>query len=195
VAAGLIEKYGFVPKSIYPESYHSSNSAKLNSLLTSYLRQSALTLRKMFASGSSKDAVRRHKEDCMKHVHHVMVTTLGTPPQPDSKFLFETYDKDGKYLKIEATPLEFSKKYAGQYPYVESFSLIHDPRNKTGELYGVDRLGNIWGGREVRYVNAEIERLSAAVVKSIKHDQAVFFGCDVGAFSSRGGEMDLDIYE
>ena len=34
VAAGLIEKYGFVPKSIYPESFHSSNSGKLNNLLT-----------------------------------------------------------------------------------------------------------------------------------------------------------------
>lgn len=34
VAAGLIEKYGFIPKSLYPESYSSSNSSRLNTLLT-----------------------------------------------------------------------------------------------------------------------------------------------------------------
>lgn len=45
----------------------------------------------------------------MKHVYTVMATTLGSPPRPDETFLFETYDKDGKYVKVEATPIEFSK--------------------------------------------------------------------------------------
>ena len=88
------------------------------------------------------------------------------------------------------------QKYAGPYPYVESFSLIHDPRNDYNQTYGVDRLGNIWSGRKVSslvpitrrrvllfltrssslsqvlYVNAEIDRLKDAVVKSIKNNQA-----------------------
>jgi aminopeptidase C len=59
----------------------------------------------------------------------------------------------------------------------------------------VERLGNIWGGRKVLYVNTEVERLEMAVVNSIKHQQAVFFGCDVGQMSNRGGEMDLKIYD
>jgi len=71
VAAGLIEKYGFIPKSLYPESFSSSNSGKLNGLLTSYLRQSALGLRKLIAAGASKEEVRRQKEDNMEHVYKV----------------------------------------------------------------------------------------------------------------------------
>ena len=71
MAAGLIEKYGFIPKSLYPESFSSSNSGKLNGLLTSYLRQSALGLRKLFASGASKEEVRRQKEINMEHVYKV----------------------------------------------------------------------------------------------------------------------------
>lgn len=59
------------------------------------------------------------------------------------------YDKDNKFGSITATPLEFSKKYAGPYPFTESFSLINDPRNDYGKLYTVDRLGNVWGGRKV----------------------------------------------
>ncbi|KAL7409099.1 peptidase C1B bleomycin hydrolase [Mrakia frigida] len=195
MAAGLIEKYGFIPKSLYPESYSSSNSSRLNTLLTSYLRQSALGLRKLIASGASKEDVRRQKEANMEHVYKVLAISLGSPPKPDVKFLFEYYDKDGKFGKLEMTPLEFSKKYAGPYPYVESFSLIHDPRNAYNQTYGVDRLGNIWNGRKVLYVNAEINRLKDAVVKSMLNGQSCFFGCDVGAFSSRGGEMDLDIYD
>lgn len=31
----------------------------------------------------------------------------------------------------------------------DSFSLIHDPRNELGKLYSVDKLGNVWGGRDV----------------------------------------------
>ena len=31
----LIEKYGLVPQALFPESWHSSNSGRLNSLLTS----------------------------------------------------------------------------------------------------------------------------------------------------------------
>lgn len=32
MSAGLIEKYGFVPQALYPESFSSSASAKLNNL-------------------------------------------------------------------------------------------------------------------------------------------------------------------
>lgn len=84
---------------------------------------------------------------------------------------------------------------------MESFSLINDPRNAYNKLYTVDKLGNIWGGRPVlcecsasssihanakRFadVNTTSDELKAAVVRSVKAGQPVFFGCDVGQFSS-----------
>lgn len=173
MAASLIEHYGFIPQSLYPESYSSSNSGKLNGLLTSYLRQSALGLRKLLAAGVDIADVRRKKEEDMKHVwevrllslcvsrrdcaltlclplrRQVLAIALGTPPKPDETFTWDYLDKDGKYHCIKSTPLEFSKKYAGKYPYVESFSLIHDPRNEYNQHLTVDRLINIWGGRKI----------------------------------------------
>ncbi|CDZ98249.1 peptidase c1b bleomycin hydrolase [Phaffia rhodozyma] len=195
MAKGLIEKYGLIPKSLFPETYHSSNSGKLNSLLTSYLRQSALNLRKLIASGASSSSVRIKKEEYMQHVFDTMAIALGTPPKPDVTFTWEYNDKDGKYHSLKATPLEFADKFKGPYPYTESFSLIHDPRNDYSKLYTVDRLGNIWGGRKVLYVNTQISKLKESAIRSIKANQAVFFGCDVGAFSTRTGEMDLDLYD
>lgn len=68
------------------------------------------------------------------------------------------------------------QKYTGPYLPSNSFSLINDPRNKYDTLYTVNRLGNVYGGRSVQYVNAEVTALEDAVIKSIKSDQPVFFG-------------------
>lgn len=38
----------------------------------------------------------------------------------------------------------------------ERFSLINDPRNPYSRLLTVDRLGNVVGGRSVRYVNVDM---------------------------------------
>lgn len=48
--------------------------------------------------------------------------------------------------------MEFYKQFGkrkGMDPK-DSFSLINDPRNKYGQLYTVDRLGNVWGGNGIR---------------------------------------------
>lgn len=47
MVVGLIEKYGVVPKAVYDESYHSSNSGGLKTFLTSKLRDFALELRQV----------------------------------------------------------------------------------------------------------------------------------------------------
>ncbi|KAI0092969.1 peptidase C1-like family-domain-containing protein [Irpex rosettiformis] len=114
-------------------------------------------------------------------------------------WLFATtnyYDKDGKAGRWEGTSKELYEIAKGDYSPADSFSLINDPRNDYGKLYTVDKLGNLWGGRPVLYVNTEIDNLKAAVVKQIKAGQSVFFGCDVGQFSERvDGIMDTALFD
>lgn len=86
----------------------------------------------------------------MRTVFDVLSCSMGTPPKPDAEFFWETYDRDGKYLKVEMTPKAFYKKYTGPYRPNECFSLINDPRNEYEKLYTVDRLGNVSGGMSVR---------------------------------------------
>jgi len=133
----------------------------------------------------------------MKEVYTIMTATLGVPPAANKKFVFDYYDKDGKPGRWEGTPIEFYKNVAsGKYPPSESFSLINDPRNVYDKLYTVDKLGNVWGGRSVLYVNTEIENLKATVVKSIKAGVPVFFGCDVGKHSNSAlGVMDIKLFD
>ncbi|EMD32162.1 hypothetical protein CERSUDRAFT_88444 [Gelatoporia subvermispora B] len=206
MVVNILENYGVVPQALYPESLHSSLSSPLNSLLKTKLREHALVLRDLSSSlrassllseDAALRALRTKKEELMKEVYTVMSAVLGVPPKPDEKLVWDYYDKDGKAGTWEGTAREFYKTFAvDKYSPSDSFSLINDPRNEYGKLYTVDKLGNIWGGRPVLYVNTQIENLKAAVVKMIKAGQPVFFGCDVGQFSDKtAGIMDTALYE
>ncbi|KXN89290.1 Cysteine proteinase 1, mitochondrial [Leucoagaricus sp. SymC.cos] len=97
----------------------------------------------------------------------------------------------------EGLPKQFYEEF-GTKPYSpsECFSLINDPQNEYYKLYTVDKLGNIWGGRSVLYVNTKIENMKNVIIKIIKTGQPVFFGCDVGQFSdSTTGIMDTGLFE
>jgi len=50
----LIEKYGVVPQSAYPESQASSHSAEFNRLYNGKLRKDAITLRKLVAANAAQ---------------------------------------------------------------------------------------------------------------------------------------------
>ncbi|KZT10972.1 peptidase C1B bleomycin hydrolase [Laetiporus sulphureus 93-53] len=203
----ILENYGIVPQAVYPESTHSSLSGPLNKLLKVKLREHALILRSLAASlraspralseGAILRTLRGKKEELMKEVYTIMTATLGVPPKLGERFVWDYYDKDGKAGHWEGTPLEFYKTFASdKYAPADSFSLIHDPRNEFEKLYSVEKLGNVWGGRDVLYVNTEIDDLKNAVVKMMKAGHPVFFGCDVGQFLEReGGIMDTKMFD
>ncbi|KAG8936655.1 hypothetical protein FRC02_000113 [Tulasnella sp. 418] len=211
MANNLLERYGVVPQSLYPESYSSEATSRLNKILTLKLREYAISLRSLVSSlrnaVSSTDeasaesailvAARKKKEDFMVEVYRILTITLGAPPKPDEPFTWEYYDAAGKFHTYTGTPVEFYKAYKNkQYPLTDSFSLVNDPRNSYGTLWTVSELGNVWGGRPVQYVNTESQKLKEAVITSIKAGHPVFFGCDVGQFShSRFGIMDTSLYE
>lgn len=205
MVVNILEQYGVIPKPLYPESYSSSYSGVLDKLLQTKLREHAIILRELYTSlkttGIVQEAilcvVRSKKEELMKEIYTIMTATLGVPPPANKKFAFDYYTKDGKPERWEGTPVEFYRNIAsGRYPPSDSFSLINDPRNEYGKLFTVDKLGNVWGGRPVLYVNTEIDNLKATVVKLIKAGIPVFFGCDVGKHSdSKLGVMDLKLFD
>ncbi|TEB37328.1 bleomycin hydrolase [Coprinellus micaceus] len=205
MSINLMENYGLVPQSIYPESTHSSLSGPLNSLLKTKLREHGLILRQQ-AEALRNAAVREdtviatlraQKEELMKEIYNIMTATLGVPPNPNKRFVWEYLDQDDKTGRWEGSPKEYFEQFATKpYSPSDSFSLINDPRNDFTKLYTVDKLGNVWGGRPILYVNTEIENMKSTVIKLIKAGIPVFFGCDVGKFSDSGsGIMDTALFE
>lgn len=205
MVVNLIDTYGLVPQSAYPESTHSSLSSPLNALLKTKLREHALILRTLADTLRGAHVreetviatLRAKKEELIREVYNIMTATLGVPPPPTKKFVWEYIDADDKVGRWEGSPKDFVEQFASKpFSPMDSFSLINDPRNEYSKLYTVDKLGNIWGGRPILYVNTEIENMKAMVVKMIKAGQPVFFGCDVGKFSDRDvGIMDTALFE
>jgi len=205
MVVNLIETYGIVPQSIYPESTHSSLSSPLNALLKAKLREHALILRTLAETLRGAHVreetviatLRAKKEELMREVYNIMTATLGVPPHPHKRFVWEYVDTDDKAGRWEGSPKDYFEQFASKpFSPLDSFSLINDPRNEYSKLYTVDKLGNIWGGRPILYVNTEIENMKAMIVKMIKAGQPVFFGCDVGKFSDNAsGIMDTALFE
>lgn len=54
MVVALFEKYGKVPKTIYPESISSSESREMNQYLNKLLRQDAQILRESISVGADK---------------------------------------------------------------------------------------------------------------------------------------------
>jgi bleomycin hydrolase len=76
------------------------------------------------------------------------------------------------------------------------FSLVNDPRNPYNRLLSVERLGNIYGGLPVTYVNVDMKTIKEACIAMLKRGIPVFFGSDVGKYSdSTKGIMDTNLLE
>ncbi|KAL7923387.1 peptidase C1B, bleomycin hydrolase [Trichoderma austrokoningii] len=199
----LVEKYGLVPQALYPDSWNAMNSGTLNSIVKTKLREYALKLREV-ANGDSVSAlvVSDLKLHMIKEIALIMTLLLGQPPKPTEKFTWQFLDKNGKAQQVKTTPQAFaldiySSDFRVTSDTIQSMvSLVHDPRHEPLRKLTVSRLGNIVGGRDVTYVNVEMDTLKSTCVKLLKAGVPVFFGCDVGKFSDRvAGIMDLDLFD
>ncbi len=128
MVVALFEKYGVVPKSVYPESVSSSNSRELNAILNKLLRQDAQILRDLLASGADQATVQAKKEDLLQEIFNFLAMSLGLPPR---KFDFAYRDKDNNYQSEKGiTPQEFYKKYVN-LPLEDYVSVINAPTADT----------------------------------------------------------------
>ena len=179
--ANLFERYGVVPKAIFPESFASSASGRMDALLQTKLREHGLSLRRLHAALRSSpeisslpyeaantallNCLRKKKEEFMQEIYNILTVSLGVPPPPDRPFTYEYKDKNEKAQSWTGTPREFFKQFSSEkYPPTEGVSLINDPRNEYGKLYTVEKLGNVWGGRDIAYVNTTLGTMKESVV-------------------------------
>lgn len=166
MVVSLFEKYGVVPKSVYPESISSSNSRELNTYLNKLLRQDAQILRDLLASGADQAMVQSKKEELLQEIFNFLAMSLGLPPRT---FSFSYRDKDNNYhTEAGLTPQSFYKKYV-DLQLEDYVSVINAPTadKPYGQSYTVEMLGNVVGSREVRYLNVPMERLKELALSLI----------------------------
>ncbi len=191
----LIEKYGVVPKSVMPETESSSSTGQMNGRITGKLREYACTLRSAHEAGKTIEDLEKMKSDQMSEVYRMLCIHLGEPP---SRFDWQWRDKDKLFHRVGSlTPKEFYSRYVG-YDLSEMVCLIHDPRpqHELNRTYTVKFLGNVVGGRQIEYLNVDLETIKQSAIKQIQSGESVWFGCDVGQYLERElGTMDLDMFD
>ena len=184
MVVALFEKYGVVPKSVYPESISSSNSRELNQILNKLLRQDAQILRELRAEGAESAELQTKKEELLQEVFNFLAMNLGLPPR---QFDFSYRDKDNHFHSESGlTPLTFYQKYV-DLKLDDYVSIINAPTadKPYGRSYSVEMLGNVVGSKPVRYLNVEMDRLKELAIAQMQAGETVWFGSDVGQSSNR----------
>ena len=184
MVVSLFEKYGVVPKSVYPESISSSNSRELNQILNKLLRQDAQILRELVAEGANSAELQDKKEELLQEVFNFLAMNLGLPPR---QFDFSYRDKDNNFHSESGlTPQVFFKKYV-DLKLDDYVSIINAPTadKPYGKSYTVEMLGNVVGSKPVRYLNVEMDRLKELAIAQMQAGETVWFGSDVGQSSNR----------
>ena len=181
MACALVDKYGVVPKNIMPETYHSANTRDMDMLLTLKLREDAIELR---SSAESTDKLQTRKEEMLGEIYSMLCICLGEPPK---SFDFEYRDKNKEFHRDRGlTPRSFYEKYVGRVldDYV---SVINAPSEDKpyGRTFTVAYLGNVVGGRAVKYLNLPSDELKKLAIAQMQDGEPVWFGCDVGKFLNR----------
>ena len=184
MVVSLFEKYGVVPKSVYPESISSSNSRELNQILNKLLRQDAQILRELRAEGAESSELQTKKEELLQEVFNFLAMNLGLPPR---QFDFSYRDKDNHFHSESGlTPLTFYQKYV-DLKLDDYVSIINAPTadKPYGRSYTVEMLGNVVGSKPVRYLNVEMDRLKELAIAQMQAGETVWFGSDVAQSSNR----------
>jgi len=184
MVVALFEKYGVVPKSVYPESISSSNSRELNQILNKLLRQDAQILRELVVEGADLAELQAKKEELLQEVFNFLAMNLGLPPR---QFDFSYRDKDNNFHSESGlTPQVFFKKYV-DLKLDDYVSIINAPTadKPYGQSYTVEMLGNVVGSKPVRYLNVEMDRLKELAIAQMQAGETVWFGSDVGQSSNR----------
>ena len=191
----IFQKYGVVPKTVMPESSNSSNSRDLNNYLNKKLRKDAVALHQLVAEGKTAEDIQTAKEAMLEDIYRFLATSLGTPPET---FDFEYRDEDKNYhIDRNLTPQSFYEKYVGvdldDYVSIINAPTADKPYNQS---YTVEMLGNVVGGKEVKYLNVDMPTFKKLAIAQLEQGESVWFGCDVGQSSTRDtGIMALDAYD
>ncbi|KAI1488567.1 peptidase C1-like family protein [Biscogniauxia mediterranea] len=209
MVCNLVRKYGLVPQALYPDAWSAQSSAVLNYVVVGKLREYGLALRRLAAAATTSAAtLQATKESMVREIHAVLTLALGPPPSATEPFVWEFADAAGAARQVRKTPLEFARDIAAPAPgpllraldaptILDAYvSLVHDPRHTPLTRLTVDRLGNVVGGRGITYVNVTMATLKRACADMLRAGLPVFFGCDVGKFSSKeDGVMDLGLVD
>jgi len=170
MAKELINKYGIVPKSVMPDTFHSKSSHGMNKFLTEQLKNDFVTIRNLGATSLVVEIM-------MIKIFNYLVGFLGKPPT-NFNYIFKSNNTIHNWNDM--TPMKFLDKT--NFNAADWVTIMHDPRKKYPyyKTYEVEFLGNV-KDQHVGWLNLPMKRLKELTKDSIDSNLPVWFGCDVAA--------------
>jgi len=190
--AGIITKYGLVPKSAMPETYHSSNTSWMSRMIKRKLREDGVRLREMNNNGKNLNEIREEKLVMLSDIYKMLVFTLGEPP---AEFTWQ-YENTDKVISEEKTytPKQFLNEYIG-IDFGEYVMFMNDPTRPYNKLYEVEFDRNLVEGNNWKYINLPSDKIKEFAKASIINSEKMYFSCDVGKqLNTDIGTLDLNNY-
>lgn len=191
--ANLVNKYGLVPKSVMPETYHSENTRWLNTILKSKLREYGLELREIRKKGISGKKLQSAKMEMISEIYRLLVLFLGEPP---TEFKYRFVDKNNNISQFKTyTPQEFFSEIFPNYNTEDYLMFMNDPTREYYKVYEIDFDRNVMEGKNWIYLNLPSDEIKVFALNSIKNNEALYASCDVGKQLYRDeGTMDVNNY-
>ena len=188
--SNLIAKYGLVPSDAMPETYQSSNTSNMASLLKLKLRENGLDLRKANEEGASAKKLQKMKLEQLSEIYRMLALCLG---EPVKEFEWTRCDASGNIVSRKTyTPKSFYDEYIGEDLENNYVMVMNDPCREYGKVYEIDYDRHVYDGHNWLYINLPIERIKEMAIASIKGNAAMYFSCDVGKFLDRKkGVLDI----
>lgn len=183
--ANLVYKYGVVPKSVFPESFASSNTYEINQILSRLLRKFYLDLEN---NNINEDIL---KEQYMENAYTIITGVYGMPLE---SFNFEYTDKHGKYhIDKNITPKEFYDKYIGvnlleDYVVISSYN---DEKVKYNEIYQLGWTSRISGNDDNIVLNLPMMDFQNLIIKQLKSGEVVYIFCSTTSKRIDGVWVDI----
>lgn len=192
--ANIVTKYGVVPKTVMPETYHSENTSWINNILSRKLREYGLTLREMKKLKASDKKINEEKIKMISEIYRLLVLFLGEPPVEFQYRFVDKTDSIGEYKTY--TPLSFFAEMFPEFKADDFVMLMNDPSREYYKVYEIEYDRNVLEGRNWRYLNLPSSEIKPFAVASIKNNEAMYSSCDVGKqLSKTDGTLDLNNYD
>lgn len=192
MAVALVEKYGVVPVSAYPETANSEDTSALAAVLNRKLRQDGLQLRQLVADGASDEEINGAKQAMLAAIYKLTAYSLGEPPVEFD--LTYRDDKQEFHRLKQLTPLQFYREYF-EMDLTDYVVVTNSPDKPLDQLYSLPSEDNVVDGHPIQFLNVAMPVLEQTALAQLKDGQTVWFGNDVVQQMDRQkGYLDSNLY-
>jgi len=168
----LSQKYGVVPKKAYRESWPSSHSSEMNTILCQLLQNDLMRCHKI----TNENDFIRFRDNRLQQVLQILCSCMGTPPMNEGLISLRT--SKNVPIQLKATPLSLLEMLDNPICIDQHIQIIHDPR-ATNLTWHKTQYQDLQSIQELFFNVTDMSQICKAVTVSLAAGRGVWFACNM----------------